>query len=75
MLAAVDEGIRSIEEQGRTTATQLDRCPVFARHQLIMLKALHRLFQCRLDRFLQRRLAGLNPVFSPSKCAFSFRVS
>jgi hypothetical protein len=27
-----------------------------------MLKSLHRLFQCGLDRFLGRRLAGFNPV-------------
>src|SRR5580704_7453655 len=43
------------------TATQLDRSPVCARHQFIMLKSLHRLFRRRLDRFLERRLAGFNP--------------
>ena len=44
-------------------ATQLDRLPVFASHQFIMLKALSRLFQRGLDRILgSRRLTGLNPA-------------
>src|SRR4029077_4049485 len=40
-------------------ATQLDRFPVFTRHQFEVLIPLHRLFRCRLDRFLERRHAGL----------------
>ena len=36
------------------TATQLDRFSVFARHQLIVLKSLRRLFRCRLDRSPQK---------------------
>src|SRR5271165_5604996 len=46
------------------TATQLDRFPVFARNQFIVLKALHWLVRCcRLDSILgNRRLAGLNPA-------------
>jgi hypothetical protein len=56
----------------RTTIYIMDFYPENkTRDQLIMLKALHRLFQCRFDRFLERRLDGLNPVLSPSKCAFS----
>src|SRR6516225_4553987 len=43
-------------------ATQLDRLPVFARHQFIMVKALQRLYRCQLCRFLERRLARLNPA-------------
>src|SRR5262252_3380362 len=44
------------------TATQLDWFSVFARHQFIMLKALQRLYGCRLGRLLERRLAGLHSV-------------
>src|ERR1700757_3125694 len=46
------------------TATQLDRFPIFARHQLVVLKSSRWLLQCcRLDRILRnRRLAGLNRV-------------
>src|SRR5271165_6127871 len=46
------------------TATQLDRFPVFARDQLVVLKSLRWLVRrCRLDRILgNRRLAGLYPV-------------
>src|SRR5262245_47195049 len=44
------------------TATQFDRFPAFARHQLVVVKSLHRLFRCRLERVLSRRLAGLNPA-------------
>src|SRR5262249_5840520 len=44
--------------------TQLDWFPIFARHQLVVLKSSRWLLQCCwLDRFLRnRRLAGLNPV-------------
>src|SRR6516165_3339883 len=44
--------------------TQLDWFPIFARHQLVVLKSSHWLLQCCwLDRILRnRRLAGLNPV-------------
>src|SRR6266436_5443149 len=46
------------------TAPQLDRFPVFALDQFVMLKALHRLLWCgRLGRILgSRSLAGLNPI-------------
>src|ERR1700758_2867637 len=45
------------------TATQLDRFPVFARHQLIVLKSLRWLVRCRLDCFLgSGRLAGFDPA-------------
>ena len=42
------------------SATQLDRFPVFALHQLIVLKSLRCLFRCQLERFFQRRLARFN---------------
>src|SRR4029077_1169225 len=44
------------------SATQLDRCPVRALRQLIILKALRYLFRRGLDRMLRRRLAGFNPL-------------
>src|SRR5580704_16011670 len=41
-------------------ATQLDRFPVFARHQFIMLKSVRCVLRCWRARILRRRLAGLN---------------
>src|SRR6516162_6163450 len=41
-------------------ATQLDWFPVFARHQLVVVKSLRWLVWSRLNRFLGRTLAGLN---------------
>src|SRR6516164_9303422 len=43
-------------------ATQLDWFPVFAHHQLVVLKSLQRLYWCRIGRFLGRGLAGRNPA-------------
>jgi hypothetical protein len=41
--------------------TQLDRFPVFALHQFVMLKAMRSPLRRRINRFLEsRRLAGLN---------------
>src|SRR5262249_49174958 len=45
-----------------STATQLDRFPVVARHQLVVLKSFHRRFRRWLDRLLERRLAGHSPA-------------
>src|SRR6516165_1366251 len=42
------------------TATQLDRFPVFARYQLVVLKSFWWLVRFPLDRLLERRLARLN---------------
>jgi hypothetical protein len=44
--------------------TQLDRFPIFTRHQLVVLKSLRWLVRCcRLASILgNRRLAGLNPT-------------
>jgi len=42
--------------------TQLDRFPVFARHQFIMLKSPVCLSWCRLECVPRRRHAGLNPI-------------
>src|SRR6478672_2582015 len=60
---AVQIDVESFVSDPHRTATQLDRFPVFARHQLIVLKALSALFWCGLDRVLgSRRLAGFNPA-------------
>src|SRR5271157_5733147 len=58
---AVQIDVERLVSDAHGTATQLDRSPVCARHQFIMLKSLHRLFRRWLDRFLERRLAGFNP--------------
>src|ERR1700730_13244756 len=52
---AVQINVERLVSYAHCTATQLDRFPVFARHQLIMLEALVRLFRCRLDRFFRTR--------------------
>jgi hypothetical protein len=41
-------------------ATQLDRFPAFARHQLVVVESLRWLVRYRLERILSRRLAGRN---------------
>jgi hypothetical protein len=43
------------------TAAQLDRFPIFARHQLIVLQPLRCLFCFPHGILGSRRLAGLNP--------------
>src|SRR5271165_583679 len=54
--------VKRLVSDAHRTPTQLDRFAVFARHQLIVLKALDRLFRLQLDRVLgSGRLAGLNP--------------
>src|SRR5208283_2268715 len=54
--------IEGLISDAHRTATQLNRFPIFTRDQSIMLKSLLRVFRCRLDRFLERRLAGFNPA-------------
>src|SRR6516162_2542644 len=67
---AVQIDVERLVSDPHRTATQLDRFTVFARHQLIMLKSLKRLFRCRLHCFLERRLAGVNPASkTPAKHA------
>jgi hypothetical protein len=53
---AVQIDVERLVGDSHRTATQLNRFLVFAQHQLIVLKSLHRLIQCRRDR----RLAGRN---------------
>ena len=45
--------VERLVSDAHRTATQLDRFPVFARHQFIVLKSLRRLFRCRLDCILE----------------------
>src|SRR5271165_1296421 len=53
--------IESFISDAHCTATQFDGFPVFARHQLVVIKSLRWLIWCcRLDLLLERRLAGLN---------------
>ena len=47
--------IERLVSDAHCTATQLDRFPVFADHQFIMLKSLRRLLWCRLDRLLEKK--------------------
>jgi hypothetical protein len=55
--------VKRLVSDAHRTPTQLDRSPVFAHHQLVVLKALDRLFRSQLDRVLgSRRLVGLNPA-------------
>src|SRR5215469_6451187 len=51
-------------------ATQFHRLPVFACHQLVVVKPLRWLVRCRLDYIVgSRRLAGLNPAKTLAKHA------
>src|SRR5271165_1939407 len=59
---ALQIDIERFVSDSHCTATQLDWIPVTAPQQFIVLKSLRRLFRCRLERILRRRLAGLNPV-------------
>ena len=60
---AVQIDVERLVSDPHCTATQLDRFPVFALRQFIMLKSLRCLFRRRLNGILgSRRLAGLNPV-------------
>src|ERR1700674_1160949 len=60
---AVQIDVERLVSDAHRTPTQLDWFPVFARHELIVLKSLHRLFRCRLDGTLgSRRLPRLNPI-------------
>src|SRR5580704_442601 len=60
---AVQIDVERLVGDSHRTTTQLDWCPVCALDQLIMLKALPRLFQLQLDSILgSRRAAELNPT-------------
>jgi hypothetical protein len=64
----IEHGAMQIDVEGlvrdaHRTATQLDRFPVFASHQFILLNSWPHVFRCcRLDHIVgSRRLAGLDP--------------
>jgi hypothetical protein len=59
---AVQIDVERFVGDSHRTATQLHRLPVFAPYQFIVLESLHLLIQRRRDRFLRRRVAGLNPT-------------
>src|ERR1700747_2035587 len=52
--------IERLVSDSHRTATQLNRLPVLARHQLVVVKSLYWPFRCRLDCLLERRHAGLH---------------
>src|SRR5271156_398096 len=62
---AVQIDVERFVSDPHRAAAQLERFPVFAHHQLVVLKSLRRLFRYLLDRFLERRLAGFNPADEP----------
>jgi hypothetical protein len=57
---AVQIDVERFVSDPHRAATQLDRFPVFARYQLVVLKSFWWLVRRRLDRLLERRLARLN---------------
>src|SRR5271165_229410 len=59
---AVQIDVKRLVSNPHCTATQLDRFPIFARHQLIVLKSVRPVLRCRLERILRRRLGGLSPA-------------
>ena len=54
--------VERLVSNAHCATTQLDRFPVFARHQFIMLKSPVCLSWCRLECVPRRRHAGLNPI-------------
>ena len=59
---AVQIDVERLVSDAHRTPTQFDRFPVFARHQLIMLKSLRCQFRVGLTASSERRLAGFNPT-------------
>src|SRR5208337_1283231 len=59
---AVQINVERLVSDAHCTATQLDRFPVFARHQLVVVKSLRWLLRHRLECIPRRRLAGFNPA-------------
>src|SRR6516162_928819 len=52
--------VERFESDPHRTATQFERFPVFARHQLVVLKSIRWLVQRRLNCFLKITLPGLS---------------
>src|ERR1700756_1597063 len=59
---AVQIDVECLVSDPHRAATQLERFPVFTRHQLVVLKSFRCLVRCRLECIPRRRLAGLNPA-------------
>src|SRR5580704_18388333 len=59
---AVQINVEGLVSDAHCTATQLEWFPVFARHQLVVVKSLRWLLRHRLECIPRRRLAGLNPA-------------
>src|SRR5208283_1622378 len=59
---AVQINVERLVSDSHRAATQLERFPVFTRHQLVVLKSFRCLVRCRLESIPRRRLAGLNPA-------------
>jgi hypothetical protein len=57
---AVQIDVERLVSDSHRTATQLDRFPIFASHQLIMLKSVHRVLRCWRSCIARRGLAGFN---------------
>src|SRR4029077_12567320 len=59
---AVQIDVERLVRDPHRAATQLERFPVFTRHQSLVLKSLLCLPRCRLECIPRRRLAGPNPA-------------
>src|ERR1700751_3624768 len=59
---AVQIDVERLVSDPHRSATQLERFPVFTRHQLEVLKPLRWLVRCRLECIPRRGLAGFNPA-------------
>src|ERR1700740_2191181 len=55
---AVQIDVERLVSDPHRAATQLERFPVFTRHQLVVLKPLRWLVRCRLECIPRRGLAG-----------------
>ena len=59
---AVQIDVERLVSDPHRAATQLDWFPVFARHQLVVVKSLRWLVGYRLEGIPKRRLPGLSPL-------------
>src|SRR6516165_2961806 len=68
---AVQIDVERLVSHPHRTTTQFERFPVFARHQLVVVKSFRWLVRYRLDRFLESRLARHRRAReSPAKHAY-----
>src|SRR5580704_19145403 len=57
---AVQIDVERLVSDPHRAATQLERFPVFTRHQFVVLKSFRLLVRCRLECIPRQRLARLN---------------